>query len=94
MVVEQVTAEMEAAFVEAENTWRDHDLLIRRFHLAGLTAAEIAVILSSTGLRVKTWHVSETFVRKRLKALGLMPNGSRTISSQTDNCYRARSRTA
>ncbi len=93
-VDDQVAAGIEATLVEAGDTWRDHDLLVRRFHLAGLTPAEIAVVLSSKGLRVKTWHVSETFVRKRLRALALAPNGSRTIYSQTDNCYRARSRTA
>lgn len=93
-VDDQVAAEMDASLVEAGDTWREHDLLIRRFHMAGLTPAEIAVVLSSKGLRVKMWHVSETFVRKRLKALGLVPNTSREIFSQSDNCYRARKRTA
>lgn len=91
---DQVAAEMDASLVQAADEWRDHDLLVRRFHLAGLTPAEIAVVLSSKGLRVKMWHVSETFVRKRLKALGMVVNTSREIFSQTDNCYRARKRIA
>lgn len=93
-VDDHVAAEMDASLVEAGDDWREHDLLIRRFHLAGLTAAEIAVVLSSKGFRVKMWHVSETFVRKRVKALGLTPNASREIYSQRENCYRARARTA
>lgn len=91
---DQVAAEMDASLIEEGDTWREHDLLIRRFQLAGLTPAEIAVVLSSKGLRVKMWHVSETFVRKRLKMIGLVPNASRDIFSQADNCYRARKRTA
>jgi hypothetical protein len=70
--------------------WREHDLMIRRFQRAGLTAAEIAVVLHSKGLRVRTWHVSETFVRNRLKALGMAPNASREWYAQVENCYRRR----
>lgn len=70
--------------------WREHDLMVRRFQLAGLTPVEIAVVLNSKGLRVKTWHVSETFVRNRLKALGLAPNASRELYQRTENCYRRR----
>jgi len=91
---DQVASELDASLVQAGNDWRDHDLLVRRFHLAGLTPAEIAVVLSSKGLRVKMWHVSETFVRKRLKMLGMIANTSRELFSQTDNCYRARKRIA
>lgn len=74
--------------VHAASTWREHDLQIRRFHLAGLIPAEIAVVLASKGLRVKTWHVSETFVRNRLAALGFRPNISREIYAQGVNRYR------
>lgn len=70
--------------------WREHDLMIRRFHLAGLVPGEIAVVLDSKGLRVKTWHVSETFVRNRLTALGFKPNVSRNVYSQGVNRYRPR----
>jgi hypothetical protein len=70
--------------------WPQHDLMIRRFQLAGLTPAEIAVVLDSKGLRVKTWHVSETFVRTRLKALGMAPNANRNWYAQHANCYRRR----
>jgi hypothetical protein len=59
--------------------FRDHDLRIRRFHVAGLVPGEIAVVLSSQGLRVKSWAVTETFVRARLDAMGLRPNHSRTV---------------
>jgi len=76
--------------VHAGAEWREHDLMIRRFQTAGLTPAEIAVVLHSKGLRVRTWHVSETFVRGRLKALGVAPNASRTWYGQHDNCYRRR----
>lgn len=76
--------------VHAAATWREHDLLIRRFHLAGLAPAEIAVVLQSKGLRVKTWHISETFVRNRLKALDLPPNHSRLFYRQGENRYRPR----
>lgn len=76
--------------VVREAHWRDHDLMIRRFHNGGLAPAEIAVVLNSKGLRVKTWHVSETFVRNRLKALGVSPNRSRTFYQQGENRYRAR----
>jgi hypothetical protein len=68
--------------------WREHDLMIRRFQNAGLTPTEIAVVLDSKGLRVRTWHVSETFVRNRLKALGMTPNLSRQWYAQVENCYR------
>jgi hypothetical protein len=70
--------------------WREHDLMIRRFQNAGLTPTEIAVVLDSKGLRVRTWHVSETFVRNRLKALGMTPNLSRQWYAQVENCYRRR----
>ncbi len=70
--------------------WREHDLMIRRFQQAGLTPAEIAVVLHSKGLRVRTWHVSETFVRGRLKALGMTANPSRLWYGQHENCYRRR----
>jgi hypothetical protein len=76
--------------VTRESHWRDHDLMIRRFHNAGLAPAEIAVVLNSKGLKVKTWHVSETFVRNRLKALDLPPNRSRTFYQQGENRYRPR----
>ena len=76
--------------VHAGSQWRDHDLMIRRFHNAGLTPVEIAIVLNSKGLRVKTWHVNETFVRNRLKALGLPPNQSRTFYLQGQNRYRIR----
>lgn len=72
--------------------WREHDLLIRRFHLAGLVPGEIAVVLSSKGLRVKTWAVNETFVRNRLRALELQPNLSRDVYAQGQNLYRPRPR--
>jgi len=74
----------------AASQWREHDLMIRRFHHADLTPAEIAVVLNSKGLRVRTWHVSETFVRNRLKALNLHPNISRHYYVQSQNRYRAR----
>lgn len=64
--------------------------MIRRFHHAALAPDEIAVVLNSKGLRVKTWHVSETFVRNRLKALGLQPNASRLYYMQGQNRYRPR----
>lgn len=76
--------------VHAASEWREHDLVIRRFHLAGLAPAEIAVVLNSKGMKVRTWHVSETFVRNRLKALGVKPNQARTIYSQGKNVYRPR----
>ncbi len=78
--------------VHAAGEWRDHDLVIRRFHLAGLAPTEIAVVLNSKGLRVRTWAVSETFVRNRLKALGLPPNQSRVFYAQGRNEYRPRRR--
>ena len=64
--------------------------MIRRFHHAGLIPGEIAVILNSKGLRVRTWHVSETFVRNRLKALGFTPNLARNWYAQVENRYRDR----
>ena len=70
--------------------WREHDLMIRRFHNAALAPDEIAVVLNSKGLRVKTWPVSETFVRNRLKALQLPPNPSRFFYMQGQNRYRRR----
>jgi hypothetical protein len=73
--------------------WREHDLLIRRFHLAGLVPGEIAVVLASKGLRVKTWAVNETFVRNRLRALELAPNMSREVYAQGQNLYRPRAKT-
>lgn len=78
--------------VHAASEWREHDLVIRRFHLAGLAPTEIAVVLNSKGLRVRTWAVSETFVRNRLKALGLPPNQSRVFYAQGRNEYRPRNR--
>ena len=75
---------------ECDPRWREHDLMIRRFHYAELAPAEIAVVLNSKGLRVKTWHVSETFVRNRLNALGLVPNHSRSFYLQGENRYRSR----
>jgi hypothetical protein len=74
----------------ASSAWREHDLLVRRFQLAGLTPTEIAVVLHSKGLRVRNWHVSETFVRGRLKALGMTPNPSRELYKQHINVYRRR----
>ena len=76
--------------VHAASGWREHDLVIRKFHLAGLAPTEIAVVLNSKGLRVKTWAASETFVRNRLKALGLQPNQSRVFYAQGRNEYRPR----
>src|SRR5258708_31058773 len=73
--------------LHAAHAWREHDLVIRRFHLAGMAPTEIAVILNSKGLKVKTWAVSETFVRNRLKALALAPNHSRTFYAQGKNVY-------
>lgn len=70
--------------------WREHDLMIRRFHIAGLAPDEIAVILNSRGLKVRTWHVGESFVRGRLKALSLPPNASRLYYSHGQNRYRDR----
>ena len=78
--------------VHAASEWREHDLVIRRFHLAGLAPTEIAVVLNSKGLRVRTWAVSETFVRNRLKALALAPNQSRVFYAQGRNEYRPRNR--
>ena len=78
--------------VHAAGAWREHDLVIRKFHLAGLAPTEIAVVLNSKGLRVKTWAASETFVRNRLKALGLAPNQSRVFYAQGRNEYRPRRR--
>ena len=78
--------------VHAASEWREHDLVIRKFHLAGLAPTEIAVVLNSKGLRVRTWAVSETFVRNRLKALSLAPNQSRVFYAQGRNEYRPRSR--
>ncbi len=48
------------------------------------------MVLDSKGLRVRTWHVSETFVCNRLKALGMTPNLSRQWYAQVENCYRRR----
>jgi hypothetical protein len=76
--------------LHAGHAWREHDLVIRRFHLAGLGPTEIAVVLNSKGLKVKTWAVSETFVRNRLKALALAPNHSRVFYAQGKNVYRPR----
>jgi hypothetical protein len=76
--------------LHAAAQWREHDLMIRRFHNAALAPDEIAVVLNSKGLKVKTWHVSETFVRNRLKALGLPPNASRKFYMQGKNRYRER----
>ncbi len=76
--------------VHAAAQWREHDLMIRRFHNAAFAPDEIAVVLNSKGLKVKTWHVSETFVRNRLKALGLQPNASRMFYMQGKNQYRPR----
>jgi hypothetical protein len=76
--------------LHAAHAWREHDLVIRRFHLAGLGPTEIAVVLNSKGLKVKTWAVSETFVRNRLKALELAPNHSRVFYAQGKNVYRPR----
>lgn len=87
---ETPAADQPAEPVHAGAAWREHDLLIRRFHLAGLTPAEIAVVLQSKGLRVKTWHVSETFVRNRLKVLEFQPNSSRFFYLQGENRYRPR----
>lgn len=70
--------------------WREHDLMIRRFQHAGLAPDEIAVVLNSKGLKVRTWHVSESFVRNRLKALGLPPNASRLFYQHGKNRYRER----
>jgi len=78
--------------VHAASEWREHDLVIRKFHLAGLSPTEIAVVLNSKGLRVRTWAVSETFVRNRLKALRLPPNQSRVFYAQGRNEYRPRNR--
>ena len=86
-----VTAAVDAGPTHAASDWREHDLVIRRFHLAGLVPTEIAVVLNSKGLRVRTWAVSETFVRNRLKALGLAPNLSRVVYSKGQNQYRPRS---
>ncbi len=91
--VESAAAAEPAVLPEPQHAgaeWREHDLLIRRFQQAGLTPAEIAVVLHSKGLRVKTWHVSETFVRGRLKALGMTANPSRVWYGQHANCYRRR----
>jgi hypothetical protein len=74
----------------ARSGFRDHDIRIRRFHLAGLVPAEIAVVLNSQGLRVKTWAVNETFVRGRLEAMDLKPHRSRTVFHQGGNSYRPR----
>ena len=74
----------------AASQWHEHDLMIRRFHNAALAPDEIAVVLNSKGLKVKTWHVSETFVRNRLKSLGLQPNASRMFYMQGKNRYRQR----
>jgi hypothetical protein len=79
--------------LHAAHAWREHDLVIKRFHLAGMGPTEIAVILNSKGLKVKTWAVSETFVRNRLKALSLAPNHSRTFYAQGKNVYRPRAET-
>ena len=76
--------------VHAAAQWREHDLMIRRFHNAGLDPTEVAVVLNSKGLKVKTWAVSETFVRNRLKALGLTANQSRVFYLQGENRYRTR----
>ncbi len=76
--------------VHAAAQWREHDLMIKRFHNAAFAPDEIAVVLNSKGLKVKTWHVSETFVRNRLKALGLAPNASRMFYMQGRNQYRPR----
>jgi hypothetical protein len=76
--------------VHAAARWREHDLMIKRFHNAALAPDEIAVVLNSKGLRVKTWPVTETFVRNRLKALDLPPNQSRLFYMQGMNRYRVR----
>ncbi len=85
-----VASPEDAGPVHAASEWREHDLVIRRFHLAGLVPTEIAVVLNSKGLRVRTWAVSETFVRNRLKALGITPNLSRVVYSKGQNLYRPR----
>lgn len=85
-------APQQAEPVHAAGEWREHDIVIRRFHLGGLAPTEIAVVLNSKGLRVRTWAVSETFVRNRLKALGLAPNQSRVFYAQGRNEYRPRRR--
>ncbi len=64
--------------------------MIRRSHQAALAPAEIAVVLNGQGFRVRTWHVSETFVRKRLRALGLTPKLSRLYYLHAQNRYRER----
>ncbi|HEX9466062.1 MAG TPA: hypothetical protein VGB82_25965 [Alphaproteobacteria bacterium] len=76
----------------AAGNWREHDLLVRRFHNGSLVPTEIAVVLNNKGLRVKTWAVTEAFVRIRLKALGLMPNISRVLYSRDENLYLPRPR--
>lgn len=75
---------------EEGGRFRDHDLRIHRFHLAGLVPGEIAVVLNSQGLRVRTWAVSETFVRSRLAVMNLAPHRSRTVFHQGGNGYRPR----
>jgi hypothetical protein len=70
--------------------YREHDMFVRRFHLAGLVPSEIAVVLNSQGLRVKTWAVTETFVRARLDAMGLVAHRSRTVLHQSSGAYRLR----
>jgi hypothetical protein len=75
---------------ELAERYREHDLLIRRFHVAGLVPGEIAVVLNSQGLRVRTWAVTETFVRARLEAMDLVPHRSRTVLHQGSGAYRLR----
>jgi hypothetical protein len=70
--------------------YREHDLLVRRYHLAGLVPSEIAVVLNSQGIRVKTWAVTETFVRARLEAMELVAHHSRTVLQQSTGAYRLR----
>ena len=88
-----VRAPAASSAAEPEQTafrWREHDLMIVRFHGAALTPAEIAVVLNGQGLKVRAWHVSESFVRRRLKPLGLPPNANRLYYRPAENRYRAR----
>jgi hypothetical protein len=75
---------------EVSDVYQEHDSRIRRFHDTGLVPAEIAVVLNSQRLRVKTWAINETFVRNRLTGMGLKPHCSRTLYVQGLNSYRLR----
>jgi hypothetical protein len=88
--LEAETETADLAPARAADPYREHDLLVRRHHLAGMIPGEIAVVLTNHGLRVRNWGITETFVRDRLGLMGLKPHRSRTFYNQTKHTYRPR----